>query len=401
MDRRWVALIVLFLARTAMGYQFQSVASVGPFLADSLAINFTEVGLLIGAYFLPGTLISLPGGVFIQRFGDETICTVGLCLMVVGGMLLGTSHDFAIAFAGRLISGMGAILFNQVITKMTTDWFAGREIVFAMGVVLASWPFGVAAGLLTQSWLAGSFGWPVVMHLAAALCAIALLVMLVAYRSPPSAKSADDAAAPSAAAASRFGLPPREQILPMVVAGMIWGKANLGLVLFFSFAPRLLLGFGYAPVTAASWPSIALWAIMLSVPLGGYLIERDGRSDLAIILCSALTGLILALLALGIAPPVLCVTFGAIMGLPAGASMSLPARLLTPESRAAGLGLFFTSYYTILAFGPTMAGWLEDRWHSPIAPIMLAAALFLTIPLLLILFQRLSGSSAVTITVRR
>jgi predicted MFS family arabinose efflux permease len=400
MDRRWVALIVLFLARTAMGYQFQSVASVGPFLADSLAINFTAVGLLIGAYFLPGAIISLPGGVFIQRFGDETICAAGLCLMVVGGMLLGVSHDFTIALAGRLISGMGAILFNQVITKMTTDWFVGREIVFAMGVVLASWPFGVAAGLLTQSWLAMTLGWPVVMYLAAALCAVALFVMLAAYRSPPAATGADPGTA-VAADKTRFGLPPKEQILPMVVAGMIWGKANLGLVLFFSFAPRLLQGLGYSPVTAASWPSVALWAIMLSVPLGGYLVERDGRSDLAIILCSGLTGLILAFLAAGIAPPVLCIAFGAVMGLPAGASMALPARLLTPESRAAGLGMFFTSYYTILAFGPTVAGWLEDRWHSPVAPIILASALFLIITPLLILFQRLSGTSAVTIAVRR
>jgi predicted MFS family arabinose efflux permease len=398
MDRRWVVLVVLFLARTAMGYQFQSIASVGPLLSDSLAINFTGVGLLIGAYFLPGAAISLPGGIVIQRFGEETICAAGLSLMVVGGVLIGASHDFAIALAGRLISGMGAILFNQVITKMTTDWFAGREIVFAMGVVLASWPFGVAAGLLTQPWLGATFGWPVVMQMAAALCAVALFLMLLGYRSPGSAQPPE---ASSPAARPRFGLPPRDQLLPMIIAGMIWGKANLGLVLFFSFAPRLLQHFGYSPVTAASWPSVALWAIMISVPLGGYIIERDGRTDLAIMLCSAVTGLLLVLLAGGVTPAALCLAFGTVMGLPAGASMALPARLLTPESRAAGLGVFFTAYYAILAIGPTLAGWLQDTWQSPVAPILLAAALFLAIPLWLLLFKRLSGTSAVTIALPR
>ena len=144
-DRRWIILFVLFLARSAMGFQFQSVASVAPQLAESLAIGYTEIGLLIGLYFLPGALISLPGGFVIQRFGDKPICAFGLFLMMAGGLVLGVSESFTTAFVGRLISGIGAILFNQVLTKMATDWFAGREIIFAMAVVLASWPFGVAA----------------------------------------------------------------------------------------------------------------------------------------------------------------------------------------------------------------------------------------------------------------
>ncbi len=36
---RWFILAVLFLARTSMGFQFQSVASVSPFLIDELAID--------------------------------------------------------------------------------------------------------------------------------------------------------------------------------------------------------------------------------------------------------------------------------------------------------------------------------------------------------------------------
>src|SRR5260370_32064014 len=131
-DRRWIILCGLFLARTAMGFQCQSIASVGPQLADNLLINYAQIGLLIGLYFLPGALISVPGGLFIQRFGDKTICAVGLVLMVGGGVLLGFSRNFETAFIGRLISGTGAILFNQVLTKMATDWFAGREIVFSM-----------------------------------------------------------------------------------------------------------------------------------------------------------------------------------------------------------------------------------------------------------------------------
>ena len=39
------------------------------------------------------------------------------------------------------------------------ELLVGREIVPAMGVVLASWPFGIAAGPLLQPPLAAAEGW--------------------------------------------------------------------------------------------------------------------------------------------------------------------------------------------------------------------------------------------------
>ena len=40
---RWFILAILFLARTAMGLQFQTVGAVGPILADSLGIDYAAV----------------------------------------------------------------------------------------------------------------------------------------------------------------------------------------------------------------------------------------------------------------------------------------------------------------------------------------------------------------------
>ncbi len=41
---RWIALFVLFLVRTSIGFQFQSVASVSPFLVDQLSISYAQAG---------------------------------------------------------------------------------------------------------------------------------------------------------------------------------------------------------------------------------------------------------------------------------------------------------------------------------------------------------------------
>ena len=150
MHRRWLILAVLFVARTAMGFQYQTVASTAPMLVRELHVSFAEIGTLIGLYHITGVVLSLPGGLIIQRIGDKNLCAIGLALMAGGGFIMAQSDSYAVAFAGRLTSGMGATLFNLVITKMTTDWFARREIVLAMAVILSTWPFGIALGLFTE-----------------------------------------------------------------------------------------------------------------------------------------------------------------------------------------------------------------------------------------------------------
>src|SRR6476620_10560452 len=109
---RWLILAVLFLARTAMGFQFQSVAALSSFVVFDFDIGYSQLGLLIGLYLLPGIVIAYPGGLLGQYFGDKRIALFGMALMVAGGFLTSTGNDYARVFAGRLISGVGAVLLN-------------------------------------------------------------------------------------------------------------------------------------------------------------------------------------------------------------------------------------------------------------------------------------------------
>src|SRR2546423_1717795 len=176
---------VLFLARTAMALQFQTVASTGPFLIDALAIDFASLGLLIGLYMLPGVVIALPGGALGQRFGAKRIVLAGLAMMAIGGVMMGLNSSYPLVASERLISGIGAVLFNVMITKMIADWFAGREIVTAMGILVSSWPFGLAIGLIVFGPLAAAYGWRAIMHIGALSSFAALVLVALLYRDPP------------------------------------------------------------------------------------------------------------------------------------------------------------------------------------------------------------------------
>jgi hypothetical protein len=48
LENRWFILAVLFLARAAIAFQFQTVGSLGPILVDALGIDYARLGTLIG-----------------------------------------------------------------------------------------------------------------------------------------------------------------------------------------------------------------------------------------------------------------------------------------------------------------------------------------------------------------
>src|SRR5439155_24618749 len=103
MANRWVALAIVFVTRTSMGFQFQSVAAVAPLMVAELQLTWVQLGSLIGLYLLPGAVFALPGGVLGQRFGDRRIVVVSLALMVAGGLVTAAAHGFIVAAACRLL----------------------------------------------------------------------------------------------------------------------------------------------------------------------------------------------------------------------------------------------------------------------------------------------------------
>jgi cyanate permease len=55
---RWSMLALIVIARVSMGLQFQSIAPVAPLLIADFALSYSQLGLLIGLYLLPGGVIA-------------------------------------------------------------------------------------------------------------------------------------------------------------------------------------------------------------------------------------------------------------------------------------------------------------------------------------------------------
>jgi predicted MFS family arabinose efflux permease len=381
--RRWIILAALFAARAATGFQFQSIGSAAQMLMPDLGMDYYQIGMLLGAYLLPGVVVAFPTGLLGQRLREKTLGSVGLLLMVISGVALSTSESFAVALVARIIGGVGATIVVLVATKMTTDWFDGREIVLAMSLLQMSWPFGAMLALPVQAFIAQASGWPAVM-VSGALCAAAALCAFVFIPEP--------GGQPQSAASGGSGLS-GAVLLPITIAGTVWGAMNLACVLFFSYAPLQMVAQGSSPTVAASLTSLAIWFTILAIPTGGYLVHRSGRPITAIVACALIAAAALALFVAGIYPTISCIIFGIFVGPLSGAILSLPSRLLAPHERAVGFGVFFTCFYVLMAVGPPAAGYLQDVWGSPSVALIVAAALLVAIPPLSLAFEFLSNAN--------
>ena len=158
MQKRWIILFVLFFARTTMAFQFQSVAALSPLVMDSLALSIVDIGFLIGLYLGPGVIVAVLGGSVASIFGDKRVVIASLSMMALGSILILQAETYPWLVVGRILSGIGGVVVNVLMTKMVIDWFAGRDVATAMAIFLSSWPMGIGLALVILPWLAQGAG---------------------------------------------------------------------------------------------------------------------------------------------------------------------------------------------------------------------------------------------------
>ena len=382
---RWSILALLFFCRAGLGLQFQTLGSVADPLVAQFGFGYAEIGTLIGLFMLPGLLLSMPAGWAGRHASDRQLVSAGLLAMALGGAIAAVAQGFGLLALGRLVAGAGFVFATLYFTKMVVDWFAGLELATALGILVMSWPFGIAAGQVGHAWLAAAFDWRAAFIVASACCAAGAAAVALAYRSPPAMAAA---AGPAATAL------PRDELLLTLLAAAVWGLFNAGYVVYLSFAPKVLVAGGLGATKAASVISLASWVMILSVTVAGRIADLTGRH--AAVLCTCLGIGIVSLLLLPYTEWAVLwsLAFGLFGAAPAGIIMSLTGQSMAPQHRAFGMGVFLSFYFLIMTAAPPMAGWLFDYTGKPFTAILLAAGLFAAAALGFLAFGPLKRSLA-------
>jgi MFS family permease len=383
MHRRWLILIILTFARTAIAFQFQSVAALSPFVIEQFHLSYAALGTLIGLYLLPGAVVALPSGMIAQRFGDKRIACLGLVAMTLGGLMIAAAEAPYFFTLGRLISGTGAVLLNVLVTKMVTDWFHGPNVVTALGILVASWPLGNAAALVVLPPLAILSSWRTALLLAALFSAIAALLVARYFRS---AGTSSDQPSPCV-----WLFPPKAEFVLVLLSGLIWALYNVSFIIIVAFGPDFVIAHGWEPNTASAMVSMVSWILILSVPLGAWIADRIHRPNLTITACCTASALLIWALPFAGPSLTLFAVIGLLIAPPAGVIMSLPGEAAPPERRGFAMGLYFACFYAGIAAFTPIAGFARDLSGDPSAPLWFAGCILLLSSITLLQFRSLQA----------
>jgi MFS family permease len=264
------------------------------------------------------------------------------------------------------------VVLNVLLAKMVTDWFHERGLATAMSFLIASWPLGIGLALILLGPLAAASSWSYAIHASAWVCIVGLVAVALVYRRPPKAAAASDLPK---------GIEKRDLMLASA-AGVIWTLYNVGFIIVVSFAPALLAAKGLALAGAAVVASFATWPLMLTAPLGGYLADRTGRGRAIMVGGLLAMAVTMPVMLAAPSPLAMLAVFGLVAGPAGGIIAALPGRVLAPQARHLGLGIFFTLYYAGMALLPGVAGWLRERSQVDSAPLFFGAALLLVAALM-------------------
>ena len=112
--------------------------------------------------------------------------------------------------------------------------------------------------------------------------------------------------------------------------------------------------------------------------------------DSCIALTTSLAVLGLSMMLLPSASSFALIAFiGAVAGLPCAAMLVLPTEVLRPQSRAPGMGVFYTWYYVGMTLLTPVAGLARDLSGSPGAPLIFAGSLEIAAIAVLVIFRLL------------
>ncbi len=168
-------LIALFLIRLTPGFAFQAAAVATPGLIADLGLDHAQAGLVLGAFTLPGIVVTVPAGLLARRIGDRAVLCGGLALVALGAVLASRANSFATLLLARVVAGTGGVSILMLIIKMTADRYAGPWLSTASAITITSWPAGLGLALVALGPVPAALGWRFTLGLAGSPALLAIV----------------------------------------------------------------------------------------------------------------------------------------------------------------------------------------------------------------------------------
>jgi MFS family permease len=221
MSRARLVLCVLvpFAAGYYLSFLFRSInAVIAGNLSAELGLTAADLGLLTSAYFLVFSLVVLPCGVLLDRYGARLVDSGLLVLAAAGSLVFALADGVWTLMLGRALIGLGVAVGLMAGLKAIVVWFPPERVALANGWYIMLGALGALSATGPAELVVQGVGWRgLFAMLAAATAAVALLILLIV---PEKDQVQAAGASPKIGFLAIFGDPRFLRIAPLAAIGI-------------------------------------------------------------------------------------------------------------------------------------------------------------------------------------
>ena len=160
MKRSFYLLILIFLVFFAISFLTNILGSINPNVTDSFKLSGTMTGMLPFSFFIAYAIMSIPSGMFVQKFGEKKSLILAWILAFAGALIFSSFPKFPVFLGSLFLIGSGMALLQVALYPLLR--VVGGEEHFAFNSVIAQLVFGAASFLspFVYSYLVTNLGDP-------------------------------------------------------------------------------------------------------------------------------------------------------------------------------------------------------------------------------------------------
>jgi MFS family permease len=330
------------------GWNFGNLGGVVSELSRSYDVALATIGLLTTALVVTHVAVQIPGGKASDRFGPARAGAAALAILSAGNALALLGAEIGLGIVARAVVGMGTGLAFISGTALVRE-SGGSPLAQGVfgGVSLA--PGGLALAVVPQ--LEPALGWRAAFWSALAVSLAALGFLLAARTGAPPPRSARTR---SGAASGVVG---DRRLYRLAV--LYTASYGLGVVLANWVVELLQRHSDLSDGAAAAFGALTLLLVVVSRPLGGWILRAHPGSTRRALGASILAGSAGTLALVAADPGWLAVLGALLVGLGAGIPFSpvfTGAAVIRPDAPAAAVGLVNTAANFVVLVGTPLLG---------------------------------------------
>ncbi len=160
MKRTFYLLILIFLVFFAISFLTNILGSINPNVTDSFKLSGTMTGMLPFSFFIAYAIMSIPSGMFVQKYGEKKSLILAWILAFAGALIFSSFPKFPVFLGSLFLIGSGMALLQVALYPLLR--VVGGEEHFAFNSVIAQLVFGAASFLspFVYSYLVTNLGNP-------------------------------------------------------------------------------------------------------------------------------------------------------------------------------------------------------------------------------------------------